>query len=359
MKTLTLNLGVKSYPIYIGIGLLNKAELLTAHIKTKQVMIVSNELVAALYLDKIETLLTDFVVKKCILPDGETTKTLKTVNIVLTAMLKAQFDRGCTLIALGGGVIGDIVGFVASIYQRGVNFIQVPTTLLAQVDSSVGGKTGVNHRLGKNMIGTFYQPKCVVIDLYTLKTLDGRQFSAGMAEVIKYGLLGNIDFLDFLEANISKIMQKNNDLLAQIIYQSCKDKANIVVADEKELGKRALLNLGHSFGHALENVAGYGTYLHGEAVAIGMIMAVDFSHKLGYLTRDDVARVVQLIQKAKLPVKIKTKITTRKFLSALALDKKVKQGTINLVLLKSLGNAFITGDYPSDLLADLVKKYVY
>jgi len=261
MKTLELDLGSNSYPIYIGQALLAQAELLTNHISGKQIMIVTNTTVAPLYLAKVKSLLAAFNVAEVILPDGEQYKTLDTVNLIFDALLENRFDRSCTLIALGGGVVGDMTGFAAASYQRGVNFIQIPTTLLSQVDSSVGGKTGVNHPLGKNMIGAFHQPKCVVIDVDTLDTLDDRQYSAGMAEVIKYGLLGNASFLEFLQANISTLMSRDKDLIIQAVYQSCTDKADIVAQDELESGKRALLNLGHTFGHAIENTLGYGVFL--------------------------------------------------------------------------------------------------
>ena len=279
MKKLNLNLGKKSYPIYIGENLLAQADYLTKHIAGKQVMIVSNTTVAPLYIDKVKSLLTDFEVCEVILPDGEQYKNLDTVNQIFTSLLENRFDRSSTLIALGGGVIGDMTGFAAACYQRGVNFIQIPTTLLSQVDSSVGGKTGVNHPLGKNMIGAFYQPKAVIIDVDTLDTLPNREFSAGMAEVIKYGLLGNENFLYFIEKNVDSLMNKEKSSVIDAIYQSCKDKANIVAEDELEAGKRALLNLGHTFGHAIENSMGYGNYLHGEAISIGMYMAAVMSEK--------------------------------------------------------------------------------
>ena len=281
MKTLTVDLGDRSYPIQIGQGLLDEADLLTAHISGRQVMVVSNTTVAPLYLDRVLASLDGLETATVILPDGEQYKTLDTLNTIFTALLEQRFNRGCTLVALGGGVVGDITGFAAASYQRGVAFLQVPTTLLAQVDSSVGGKTGVNHPLGKNMIGAFHQPGCVVIDTDTLDTLDDRQLAAGLAEVIKYGLIYDADFFAWLEENVSAIMARNKMALARAIERSCTIKAEIVAADERESGMRALLNLGHTFGHAIETGTGYGNWLHGEAVATGMLMAVDLSARHG------------------------------------------------------------------------------
>ena len=357
MKTLNLDLQEKSYPIYIGQDLLSHSELLTKHIAGKQVMIVSNTTVAPLYLDAVKALLTDYQVAEAILPDGEEYKTLDTVNEIFTALLEAKFDRTCTLIALGGGVVGDMTGYAAASYQRGVNFIQIPTTLLSQVDSSVGGKTGVNHALGKNMIGAFYQPKCVVIDMDTLDTLDDRQYSAGMAEVIKYGLLGNQKFLEYLENNMSGLMSRDKQLMIEVVYQSCKDKADIVAQDELEAGKRALLNLGHTFGHAIENSLGYGIYLHGEAVSVGMLMAAKLSLLEGLLSEGDVKRVLDLLEKSNLPVSIAGKITPSEFYSAMSVDKKVIDGNIRLILMKSLGEAFITDEYNTTLLNQIIGEF--
>ncbi|MGE4576627.1 MAG: 3-dehydroquinate synthase, partial [Candidatus Pseudothioglobus sp.] len=252
-KILNVELGAKSYPIYIGSNLLSQKSYLENHISGQQVMIVSNSTVAPIYLDKVIKLLDKFNVEVTILPDGEQYKTLETTNIIFNALLKAKFDRSATMIALGGGVVGDITGFAAASYQRGINFIQIPTTLLSQVDSSVGGKTGVNHELGKNMVGAFHQPKAVIIDVDTLETLNEREFSAGMAEVIKYGLLGNVDFLLELEKNVDAIMNRDKNLIINAVSRSCEDKANIVAEDEFERGKRSLLNFGHTFGHGIEN----------------------------------------------------------------------------------------------------------
>lgn len=350
MKTLNLDLGEKSYPIYIGQDLLSQSDYLTQHIHGKQVMIVSNTKVAPLYLDKVKSLLDDYTVAEVILPDGEEFKTLDTVNQVFTALLEARFNRSCTLIALGGGVVGDMTGYAAASYQRGVSFIQIPTTLLSQVDSSVGGKTGVNHVLGKNMIGAFHQPKCTVIDVDTLDTLDGQQYSAGMAEVIKYGLLGNADFFRYLQDNIGDLMARDKALIMETVYQSCADKADIVAQDELESGKRALLNLGHTFGHAIENILGYGIYLHGEAVAVGMLMAIKLSTLEGFTNNEDTKQVEDLLQKANLPISINSKIDYQDFIDAMSVDKKAINGEIRLVLMKKIGQAFISSEYqPSNL----------
>ncbi len=358
MKTLNLDLGDKSYPIYIGQDLLTQTDLLTQHIKGKQVMIVTNTTVAPLYLAKVKALLTLFTVTEVILPDGEQYKTLDTVNEIFTALLTARFDRSCTLIALGGGVVGDMTGFAAASYQRGVNFIQIPTTLLSQVDSSVGGKTGVNHPLGKNMIGAFYQPKCVLIDVDTLDTLDDRQYSAGMAEVIKYGLLGNVDFLIDLQQNIDDLMHRDKSLIIKAVHQSCTDKANIVAQDELESGKRALLNFGHTFAHAIENTLGYGTYLHGEAVAVGMLMAAELSALEGFIASSDVQQVKDLLQKTQLPVSINSKISYQDFVDAMSVDKKVIDGEVRLVLMKKLGQTFISKDYQKNDLQQVIKDFL-
>ena len=358
MKTLNLDLGEKSYPIYIGQNLLNQKALLSKHIPGKQVMIVTNTTVAPLYLAKVKALLSAFTVAEVILPDGEQYKTLDTVNTIFTALLEVRFDRSCTLIALGGGVVGDMTGFAAASYQRGVNFIQIPTTLLSQVDSSVGGKTGVNHALGKNMIGSFYQPKCVVIDVDTLDTLDNQQYSAGLAEVIKYGLLGNADFFTYLHNEIGGLMARDKDLIIEVVLQSCSDKADIVTQDELEAGKRALLNLGHTFGHAIENTLGYGVYLHGEAVAVGMLMAAKLSALEGFITDKEVQQIEYLLQKVNLPITISSKIDYQDFIDAMSVDKKAIGGEVRLVLMKKMGQAFISNDYQQHNLEQTIKDFL-
>ncbi len=341
MKTLQLDLGERSYPIYIGSDLLARPELFLPHIAGQQVLIVSNETVAPLYLEKVSKSLSGLQVDSLVLPDGEHTKTLHTLNLVFDKLLASRHERSTTLIALGGGVIGDLTGFAAASYQRGVHFIQVPTTLLSQVDSSVGGKTGVNHPLGKNMIGAFYQPQAVIADTQVLETLPIRELRAGLAEVIKYGLIDNLSFLEWLEANLESLLARNQDILAEAVKVSCADKARIVAADEKEGGVRALLNLGHTFGHAIENGLGYGVWLHGEAVATGMVMAADLSARLGYIRWSEAARVKALISRAGLPVVPPATLTTQDYLSLMAVDKKVASGKIRFILMKGLGHTVI------------------
>ena len=280
MQTLNLDLGERSYPIFIGNGLLQDKALLASSVKGNKVLIVSNETVAPLYMDTVAESLGQFNPVRVILPDGEQYKNLEYLNRIFDSLLENRCDRDVTLVALGGGVIGDMTGFAAACYQRGVNFVQIPTTLLAQVDSSVGGKTGVNHPLGKNMIGAFYQPKAVFIDIDTLATLPDTELSAGLAEVIKYGLIIDADFFYWLQKNMQKMVKRNNEALTHAIRRSCEIKADVVARDEREGGVRALLNLGHTFGHAIEASQGYGKWLHGEAVAAGMVMAADLSHRL-------------------------------------------------------------------------------
>lgn len=344
MKTLTVDLGERSYPIHIGPGLLGRPALLRPHIPGKQVLIVSNETIAPLYLERTQAALEGLQQAAVILPDGEQYKTLQTLNRIFDLLLEKRFNRNCVLLALGGGVIGDMTGFAAACYQRGVAFIQAPTTLLAQVDSSVGGKTGVNHPLGKNMIGAFYQPRCVLADTDTLKTLPDRELSAGIAEVIKYGLIRDPAFLEWLEANVEALLNRDPEALAYAIERSCRNKAEVVAADEREDGVRATLNLGHTFGHAIETGLGYGTWLHGEAVAAGICMAADLSARLGWLSREQVQRIVSLLQRAHLPVRPPAEIDSETFLKLMAVDKKVQDGRPRLILLEALGQAIIV-DY--------------
>jgi len=344
MHTLHVDLGDRSYPIYIGTGLLGNAELVSRHVRGSQVMIVTNETVAPLYLEKTQQMFTGFRAESVILPDGEQYKTLEVWNSIFDGLLEKRFDRRCTLVALGGGVVGDMTGFAAACYQRGVDFIQIPTTLLAQVDSSVGGKTGVNHPLGKNMIGAFHQPRCVIADTETLNTLDDRQLSAGIAEVIKYGLINDLPFFEWLEANMDAVLAREPAALAYAIERSCQDKANIVAADEKESGQRALLNLGHTFGHAIETGMGYGAWLHGEAVATGMLLAAELSALLGWLDDGAVRRIRTLLQKARLPVQAPKELSSQRFLELMAVDKKVLDGQLRLVLMKGLGQSLISAE---------------
>jgi 3-dehydroquinate synthase len=352
MNTLVVDLGDRSYPIRIGRQLFTNPALLTEHIHGRQVMIVSNTTVAPLYLDAVSGMLAGFHHKSVILPDGEEYKTLDTLNTIFTALLENRFNRGCTLVALGGGVVGDITGFAAASYQRGVAFVQIPTTLLAQVDSSVGGKTGVNHPLGKNMIGAFHQPSCVLIDTDTLDTLDDRQLAAGLAEVIKYGLIKDSDFFCWLEQNMTALRARDKQALAYAIERSCALKAAIVAADERESGQRALLNLGHTFGHAIETGTGYGNWLHGEAVAAGMLMAADLSARHGWLSADSVERTRTLLRQAGLPTSPPAEMDAGRFMELMAVDKKVVDGGLRLVLLKDIGNALVSGDFRQDLLAE-------
>ena len=344
MKTLRVELGERSYPIHIGSGLLGRAELIGPHIRGRQVLVVTNETVAPLYLDKQLAGLGDYQVEHLILPDGEEFKTLGTLNAVFDRLLERRFDRRCTLVALGGGVIGDLTGFAAACYQRGVAFIQVPTTLLSQVDSSVGGKTGVNHPLGKNMIGAFHQPQCVIADTDTLNTLDDRQLQAGLAEVIKYGLINDPAFFDWLDGNLDRLLARDPEALAYAIERSCRDKAAIVAEDETEAGARALLNLGHTFGHAIETGMGYGAWLHGEAVGTGMVLAAQLSARLGWLANADLERIVSLMGRAGLPTVAPAEIDCRRFLELMAVDKKVQDGLLRLVLLKGIGKAVISAE---------------
>ena len=346
MKTLPLDLGDRSYPIYIGAGLLDRPELLSRHIVGTRVAIVTNETVAPLYLARVRGHVASLQPVEVVLPDGEQYKTLEDLNRIFDALLSARCDRQTTVIALGGGVIGDMAGFAAACYQRGVPFIQVPTTLLAQVDSSVGGKTGVNHPLGKNMIGAFYQPRAVIIDTDTLNTLPDRELSSGLAEAIKVGLIRDPEFFAWLEVNLDKLLARDPEALAYAIHRSCRNKAEVVAADERESGVRATLNLGHSFGHAIETGVGYGNWLHGEAIAAGMVMASDLSRRLKWLSAADVARVEKLIRRARLPVRAPGTLSAARFLELMAVDKKVLDGRLRLVLLKRLGEAVVTDDYP-------------
>ena len=350
MITINVDLGDRSYPIFIGEGLLKNSELIQPYIKGKTTAIVSNTTIAPLYLEKIHQFTANYKNTDIVLSDGEEFKTMDTLGQVHTEMLTARCDRKTTLIALGGGVVGDISGFAAASYQRGINFIQVPTTLLSMVDSSVGGKTGVNHPLGKNMIGAFHQPQCVIIDTETLNTLDDRQLSAGIAEIIKYGYINDLDFIDWLDENMDKLMQRDPEALAYAIQRSCENKATIVAADEKESGQRALLNLGHTFGHAIETGLGYGKWLHGEAVAVGMIMAAELSREHGWLKDSDVTGMRKLLKKANLPVDPPKEINTERFSELMSIDKKVQDGVLNLILMKSMGESFITNDFDKQAL---------
>ncbi|AYC34604.1 3-dehydroquinate synthase [Pseudomonas cavernae] len=358
MHTLQVELGERSYPIYIGAGVLARAELLGRHIAGRQVAIVTNETVAPLYLAKLTAALQGFELATVILPDGEAFKNWETLQLIFDGLLRARHERGTTVIALGGGVVGDMAGFAAACYQRGVDFIQVPTTLLSQVDSSVGGKTGINHPLGKNMVGAFYQPKAVVIDTATLATLPPRELSAGLAEVIKYGLICDEPFLAWLETHMDALRALDQQALSTAIERSCAAKARVVGVDERESGLRAILNLGHTFGHAIEAHQGYGAWLHGEAVAAGTVMALEMSRRLGWIAAAERDRAIRLFLRAGLPVVPPEDMSAEHFLKYMAVDKKVQGGRLRLVLLRQMGDAVVTGDFPREILdATLAADY--
>lgn len=358
MKELRVDLKDRAYPIYIGTGLLEQKELLVRHIQSKQVLIVSNETIAPLYLDVVKKNLTEFQQETIIIPDGEQYKTLDYVSKVFDYLLEKKFSRNATLIALGGGVIGDMGGFAAACYQRGIAYIQIPTTLLAQVDSSVGGKTGVNHVLGKNMIGAFYQPKCVIADTHVLNTLEDRQLSAGIAEVIKYGLIRDLEFFQWLERNMTLLLERDKEALAFAIERSCMNKAEVVAEDEFESGVRAILNLGHTFGHAIETGMGYGQYLHGEAVAIGTCFAADLSRRLGWLSDKEVARIIAIFKAANLPVIPPETMNADQYIDLMSVDKKNLDGKIRVILLKALGKATLPVNVELSCLEETLKNYV-
>ncbi|MDO6746333.1 3-dehydroquinate synthase [Gilvimarinus sp. 1_MG-2023] len=352
MKTLKVELGERSYPIYIGTHLTHDASLLAPHVHGKQVCVVTNTTVAPLYLERYTSLLQQqgFEVSSVELPDGESYKNLETLDLIFTRLLQARFNRSGTVLALGGGVVGDMAGFAAACYQRGVNFIQVPTTLLSMVDSSVGGKTGVNHALGKNMIGAFYQPQAVLADVAQLATLPKRELAAGVAEVIKYGLICDQMFFQWLEENIDRVMSGDPEALEYCVERSCQDKAKVVAQDEREGGIRAILNLGHTFGHAIETAQGYGNWLHGEAVATGMLMAVDLSVRMGFVENSVLKRATALVERAGLPVMGPGNMSNEQYLELMAVDKKVQDGRLRLILLRQLGEAFVISDIAIDAL---------
>ena len=360
MRRLTLSLGDHSYPILIGGGLLARADLIQPFLRTPRIALVSNTTVAPMYLEPLAGGLekVGVGVTPIVLPDGEAHKNWESLNLIYDALLAARCDRSTTIVALGGGVIGDLAGFAAATYQRGVPFIQIPTTLLSQVDSSVGGKTGINHPRGKNMVGAFWQPKLVLADTDTLKTLLDRELSAGMAEVIKYGLIRDLPFLEWLEANMEGLLSRDGALLAQAIERSCANKAEVVAADEFETAKeggRALLNLGHTFGHAIETGMGYGQWLHGEAVAAGTMMAVELSRRLGWLSAVDVERGRKLMLRAGLPV-TGPDFGVARYLELMSHDKKVIAGSLRLILLKGLGQAVTYADAPGADIAAAIES---
>ena len=357
MLCVNVELQERRYPILIGNGLLQDERSYPVK-RGERVMIVTNHTVAQFYLDTVT-----FALKKrgcevdhVLLPDGEKYKTLESLNLIFTALLQGNHGRDTTIIALGGGVIGDVAGFAASSYQRGVRLIQIPTTLLSQVDSSVGGKTAVNHELGKNMIGAFYQPSMVIIDTHTLGTLPKREVNAGLAEVIKYGAILDYEFFEWLEAHIDELVALNNESLQHCIARCCQIKADVVARDETEKGDRALLNLGHTFGHAIETHLGYGNWLHGEAVSTGMMMAAALSEQLGDISVADVSRLEKLLARANLPTLSPDSMQPEDYLPHMMRDKKVLAGKLRLVLLKSLGQAYIATDTDKDLVLNAVKR---
>ncbi|WP_024852093.1 3-dehydroquinate synthase [Hydrogenovibrio kuenenii] len=359
MKTLHVDLGERSYPIFIGQSLISNPELISPYVQGNQVLIVTNTTVAPLYLEQVEQTFADYEVRVAVLPDGEEYKNLEILNKIFDVAIANRFDRKCTFVALGGGVIGDMTGFAAASYQRGVNFIQIPTTLLSQVDSSVGGKTGVNHPFGKNMIGAFHQPECVVIDTDVLSTLEDRELSAGLAEVIKYGLITDYPFFEWLEQHMDDLIGRDSAALTEAIERSCQNKAKIVALDEKESGMRALFNLGHTFGHAIEAGMGYGKWLHGEGVSAGSMQAVYLSKLMGNLTQSDLDRIEAIFKHANLPTLPPSveEMSNQRFLDLMAGDKKVHAGKIRLVLLKEIGQAYVTGDYSQTLLEQTLTEW--
>ena len=350
----TVNLEDNSYPIFIGEGASLSLENFDGYIAGKDIAIVTNEVVAPLYLNEISDLFSNMNVIEYILPDGEQEKKLKTVHKIIDRLMEAGFGRDSTLIALGGGVVGDITGFTASIFMRGINFIQIPTTLLAQVDASVGGKTAVNHKSGKNLIGSFYQPQCVICDSIFLATLEATEISAGLAEIIKYGLIFDSEFFQWLQKNMQQILSNDRAAVDYVIQRSCAIKAEIVAQDEKEQSVRALLNFGHTFGHAIEKLTGYGNWTHGDAVAVGMVLAARLSEKMSLITPEDVQNIEEILTAANLPISLPN-IDPAELLAAMQSDKKVKDRNIQLVLLKNIGEAFLTADYSQEDLVNILR----
>ena len=346
--TLVVGLGERSYPIHIGPGILDRADLIAPAVASRRAIVVTNDTVAPLYADRLERTLAAAGARpgRIVIPDGEAHKSWQTLDGVFGSLLEARADRKTVLVALGGGVVGDLTGFAAACYQRGIPFVQVPTTLLAQVDSSVGGKTGINHPLGKNMVGAFHQPLAVLADTDTLSSLPDREFRAGLAEVAKYGAIRDEPFFSWLEARLDDLLARDPGALAHAIRRSCEVKAEIVAQDERETGLRALLNLGHTFGHAIETVQGYGAWLHGEAVSAGMAMAARFSVRLGRLSASDAARLIDFLDRAGLPVR-PPRMPVEAWMSAMGRDKKNESGRITLILLDGLGKASVEKAAPA------------
>ena len=373
---LDVELGDRTYPIYVGQGLLDEGTEIKRHVKASKALIITNTLIGPLYLAKVRKQLESAGVQvyDVILPDGEEYKTMEVLMMIIDKAMQCKLDRKSVFVALGGGVIGDTAGFAAAIYQRGVKFIQIPTTLMAMVDSAVGGKTAVNHPLGKNMIGAFYQPDCVIADLSTLDTLKAREFRSGISEIIKYGLIRDKEFFYWLEKNMELLLNRDDKVLTEAVIRSCQNKADVVAADEKEDNIRATLNLGHTFGHAIETGMGYGTWLHGEAVATGTVMACELSYKQGFISQETFERIKKLISQSTLPTTLQndeaiqeiglssftdrlSKLTKEEFLDLMSMDKKVANGKLSLVLLHDVGNAVITNSFNNELLDSVVSAY--
>lgn len=349
----------KRYPILFAEKVLHKPDTFRPYITGDKVLIVTNTTLAELYLDAVERALSETGVSvfKVILPDGEEYKSLDCVSTIWDMCMEARLDRKSTLFALGGGVIGDITGFAAAAFVRGVPFVQIPTTLLAVVDSSVGGKTAINHPMGKNMIGAFYQPEAVIVDSSVLETLDDRQLAAGIAEIIKYGIIRDWQFFEWCEKNVDRLVARDPDALQYAMVQSCQHKADIVAADERESGLRATLNLGHTFGHAIEASMGYGSWLHGEAIAAGMVMASEMSARMGWIKDDTTRRIEVVLARARLPTRPPPSITLEQFMTYMSVDKKVEAGVLRLILLKEPGKAILTSEFEESILFDTIMHY--
>ena len=355
-RTVEIDLGARRYPIHVGAGIIGKQRLLAPHVGDRHAFVVTNETVAPLYLDRLRPALADASgVDVHVIADGEQYKTLDTFAEIQRVLVERRVARDGVVIALGGGVVGDIAGFAAACYQRGVDFLQVPTTLLAQVDSSVGGKTGVNLPGGKNLVGAFHQPRCVLSDTATLATLDPREVRAGFAEIVKYGLIDDPDFFDWLEANVTALLDLDDDALGIAVVRACERKAALVVADERESGVRALLNLGHTFAHAIETGTGYGVWLHGEAVAVGIVLAARMSHRMGWLTGQDCERIERLLTRAGLPTRAPAALSPRRMLELMSVDKKIRRGRLRLILLRGIGDAVMTSEFDPELLHETLE----
>jgi len=364
MHTLTVALAERSYPIHIGEGLLSSAnlrELLLPHIRGRQVLVISNAQVFGLFGSQLQKALSNLQVDVFELQDGERFKNLESFTAALDCLMHNRHNRTTCVVALGGGVVGDLAGFVAATFQRGVDFVQIPTTLLSQVDSSVGGKTAVNHPAGKNMIGAFYQPRAVLIDTEVLKHLPAREYAAGLAEIVKYGVIADAELFAWLEQHVAELNQRDSACLQHVIQRSCAIKAQVVAADERENDLRAILNFGHTFGHAVENLAGYGTWLHGEAVAVGMLMAAEFSARLGRITAADVERLRQLLAALQLPVTLFAQgdqvPRMEDMLQAMGMDKKVTDGRLRFVVADGIGAVSLLDDYPQKTLNDVLADF--